>query len=97
MQNVWMGPTRHSPSPSPVGALSVQVAGAGSLVSSRQSCGFVNSPGRAQIPLGHALLLVHGAFAEQLAGSAIVSGDPRQAVVRATLSAVNRRLESLLA
>ena len=43
------------------------------------------------------LLLVHGAFAEQLAGSAIVSGDPRQAVVRATLSAVNRRLESLLA
>jgi len=43
------------------------------------------------------LLLVCGSFAEQLAGSAIVVGDPRQAVVRATLSAVNRRLESLLA
>jgi len=43
------------------------------------------------------LLLVCGTFAEQLAGSAIVVGDPRQAVVRATLSAVNRRLESLLA
>jgi hypothetical protein len=42
------------------------------------------------------MLLVYGAYAEQLAGSAIVSGDPRQAVVRATLSAVNRRLESLL-
>jgi hypothetical protein len=42
------------------------------------------------------LLLVCGTFAEQLCGSAIVSGDPRQAVVRATLSAVNRRLESLL-
>jgi hypothetical protein len=43
------------------------------------------------------LLLVCGGFAEQLAGSAMVTGDPRQAVVRATLSAVNRRLESLLA
>jgi hypothetical protein len=43
------------------------------------------------------VLLVCGSFAEQLVGSALVSGDPRQAVVRATLSAVNRRLESLLA
>jgi hypothetical protein len=43
------------------------------------------------------LLLVCGQTAEQLSGSALVSGDPRQAVVRATLSAVNRRLESLLA
>jgi hypothetical protein len=43
------------------------------------------------------LLLVRGGFAEQLAGSAVVAGDPREAVVRATLSAVNRRLESLLA
>jgi hypothetical protein len=43
------------------------------------------------------LLFVCGAFAEQLAGCALINGDPRQAVVRATLSAVNRRLESLLA
>lgn len=42
------------------------------------------------------LLLVRGSVAEQLSGSAVVSGDPRQAVVRATLSALNRRLESLL-
>ncbi|HEY7176061.1 MAG TPA: Daple, partial [Micromonosporaceae bacterium] len=34
---------------------------------------------------------------EQLVGSALVSGDPRQAIVRATLAAVNRRLEGLLA
>ena len=32
-----------------------------------------------------------------ISGSAIVAGDPRQAVVRATLSAANRRLQSLLA
>jgi len=43
------------------------------------------------------LLFVCGTFAEQLAGCALINGDPRQAVVRATLSAVNRRLESLLA
>ena len=43
------------------------------------------------------LLLVWGSYAEQHSGSAIVAGDPRQAVVRATLSAVNRRLQSLLA
>jgi hypothetical protein len=43
------------------------------------------------------LLLSYDGRTEQLAGSAIVSGDPRQAVVRATLAALNRRLESLLA
>jgi hypothetical protein len=43
------------------------------------------------------LLFVCGSFAEQLSGCALINGDPRQAVVRATLSAVNRRLESLLA
>jgi hypothetical protein len=42
------------------------------------------------------LLLVCGGWVEQLAGSAIVNGDPRQAVVRATLSALNRRLDALL-
>jgi hypothetical protein len=42
------------------------------------------------------LLLVWGSHAEQHSGSAIVAGDPREAVVRATLSAVNRRLQSLL-
>ena len=42
------------------------------------------------------VLLVCGGWVEQLAGSALVSGDPRQAVVRATLAAVNRRLEALL-
>ena len=42
------------------------------------------------------LLLVYGGTIEQLTGSALVSGDPRQAVVRATMAAVNRRLDSLL-
>lgn len=42
------------------------------------------------------VLLVCGGWVEQLAGSALVSGDPRQAVVRATLAAVNRRLTALL-
>ncbi|QSB14465.1 hypothetical protein JQS43_23770 [Natronosporangium hydrolyticum] len=42
------------------------------------------------------VLLVCGGWVEQLTGSALVDGDPRQAVVRATLSAVNRRLEALL-
>ncbi len=42
------------------------------------------------------LLLVSGSAPEQLCGSAVVTGDPVQAVVRATLSALNRRLESLL-
>jgi hypothetical protein len=43
------------------------------------------------------VLLVCGGWVEQLAGSAVVDGDTRQAVVRATLAAVNRRLEALLA
>jgi hypothetical protein len=42
------------------------------------------------------LLLACEGWVEQLAGSAVVTGDPRQAVVRATLAAVNRRLEALL-
>ncbi|MFC7480297.1 hypothetical protein ACFQX7_09980 [Luedemannella flava] len=42
------------------------------------------------------LLLVCDGWVEQLAGSSIVAGDPRQAVVRATLSALNRRLDALL-
>jgi hypothetical protein len=56
----------------------------------------------AVVPLGGCdvavvvLLLVCGGWVEQLSGSALVSGDARQAVVRATLAAVNRRLEALL-
>jgi hypothetical protein len=42
------------------------------------------------------VLLVCGGWVEQLSGSALVDGDPRQAMVRATLGAVNRRLEALL-
>lgn len=42
------------------------------------------------------LLLASGGFVEQLTGSALVSGDPRQAVVRATLDAVTRRVTALL-
>jgi hypothetical protein len=43
------------------------------------------------------VLLVCGGWVEQLAGSAVVDGDARQAAVRATLGAVNRRLDALLA
>jgi len=44
------------------------------------------------------LLLMYDGFVEQLTGSAVVAadGDSRQAVVRATMAAVNRRLEALL-
>jgi hypothetical protein len=42
------------------------------------------------------MLLSCGGWVEQLAGSAVVVGDDRQAMVRATLAAVNRRLEALL-
>lgn len=42
------------------------------------------------------VLLVCNGVAEQLSGSAVVAGDPRQAVVRAALAAVNRRLDALL-
>lgn len=69
------------------------------------------SPGRGRCFVEHAavvpfgscevatvvVLLVCDGWVEQLAGSALVSGDPRQAVVRAALAAVNRRLEALLA
>jgi hypothetical protein len=42
------------------------------------------------------LLLSCGGWAEQLAGSAVTGGDERLAMVRATLAAINRRLEALL-
>ena len=42
------------------------------------------------------VLLVCEGWVEQVAGSALVAGDPRHAMVRATLAAVNRRLEGLL-
>ena len=42
------------------------------------------------------VLLVTDGWVEQLAGSAVVTGDDRHAMVRATLAAVNRRLEALL-
>ena len=42
------------------------------------------------------VLLLTEAGAEQLAGAAPVSGDNRQAMVHATMSALNRRLEVLL-
>jgi hypothetical protein len=43
------------------------------------------------------VLLVSGdGWVDQLVGSALVTGDPRHAVARATLDAVNRRLERLL-
>jgi hypothetical protein len=42
------------------------------------------------------LLLSCGDWVEQLAGSAVITGDDRHAMVRATLAAVNRRLEALL-
>ncbi|MFC3988985.1 Daple [Actinoplanes siamensis] len=38
-----------------------------------------------------------GGWVEQLSGSAVVTGDDRHAMVRATLAAVNRRVEALLA
>jgi hypothetical protein len=41
-------------------------------------------------------LLMTGAEATKLSGSAIVASDPRHAVVTATLSAVNGQLETLL-
>jgi hypothetical protein len=56
----------------------------------------------AVVPLGGCevavvvVLLVCDGWVEQLTGSALVAGDPRQAIVRATLAAVNRRLEALL-
>ena len=42
------------------------------------------------------MLLSVGGWVEQLSGSAVITGDDRHAMVRATLAAVNRRLEALL-
>jgi hypothetical protein len=42
------------------------------------------------------MMLSCDGWTEQLAGSAVVTGDDRHAMVRATLAAVNRRLEALL-
>jgi hypothetical protein len=42
------------------------------------------------------MLLSVGGWVEQLSGSAVITGDDRHAMVRATLNAVNRRLEALL-
>lgn len=56
----------------------------------------------AVVPLGSCevavvvVLLACGGWVEQLSGAALVNGDPRQAIVRATLAAVNRRLDGLL-
>ncbi|MFI5935827.1 hypothetical protein [Actinoplanes sp. NPDC051494] len=51
--------------------------------------------GSSQVAVVVVLLATDG-WVEQLAGSAIVAGDDRHAMVRATLAAVNRRLEALL-
>ncbi|MFI5890494.1 hypothetical protein ACIA5D_10285 [Actinoplanes sp. NPDC051513] len=56
----------------------------------------------AAVPFGNSqvavvvMLLSCNGWVEQLAGSAVVTGDDRHAMVRATLAAVNRRLEALL-
>jgi len=42
------------------------------------------------------LVLMAGDTAERLVGSAVAGGDPRQAAVRATMAALNRRLAPLL-
>ena len=55
----------------------------------------VVSFGNTQVAIA-VVLLVCGGWVEKLTGSALVDADPRQAVVRATLGAVNRRLEALL-
>ncbi len=77
-----------------------ELLGSAVRVASRGRC-FVEHT--AVIPFGSCevasvvVLLVCDGWVEQLAGSALVAGDPRQAMVRATLAAVNRRLEALLA
>jgi hypothetical protein len=52
--------------------------------------------GPMQVAVVVLLLSCGGGWVEQLAGSAVVTGDDRHAMVRATLNAVNRRLEALL-
>ncbi|MEW2381107.1 hypothetical protein AB0873_03270 [Micromonospora sp. NPDC047707] len=85
------------------------VAAAAAVDELLRGSGSESGPGRcfvehaAVVPFGNCevatvvVLLVCDGWVEQLAGSALVAGDPRQAVVRATLAAVNRRLEALLA
>lgn len=85
------------------------VAAASAIDGLLRTAGRSASPGRCfvehatVVPLGNCevavvvVLLVCDGWVEQLAGSAVVAGDPRQAVVRATLAAVNRRLSALLA
>ncbi|HWB38012.1 MAG TPA: hypothetical protein VHA75_18500 [Rugosimonospora sp.] len=56
----------------------------------------------AVVPLGSCELavvvvfLMVGGWVQQLSGSALSNGDPRQAIVRATLDAINRRVDALL-
>ncbi len=77
-----------------------KVLGACGVASVRETRCFIEHAG--VVPFGTCevaiavVLLVSNGLVEQLTGSALVSGDPRQAVVRATLDAVNRRLEALL-
>ena len=52
--------------------------------------------GGTQVAVVVMLMSVGGAWVEQLSGSAMVGADGRHAMVRATLAAVNRRLEALL-
>ncbi|TQL75695.1 hypothetical protein FB566_1207 [Stackebrandtia endophytica] len=56
----------------------------------------VENAGSTKVALVVVLLLTESG-AEQLAGAAPVTGDRRQAVVHATLSALNRRIEAMLA
>ncbi|GID63951.1 hypothetical protein Acy02nite_18320 [Actinoplanes cyaneus] len=53
--------------------------------------------GSSQVAVVVLLLSCAGGWVEQLSGSAVVTGDDRHAMVRATLAAVNRRVEALLA
>ncbi|WP_255657906.1 hypothetical protein [Actinoplanes sp. L3-i22] len=53
--------------------------------------------GSTQVAVVVLLLSCAGGWVEQLSGSAVVTGDDRHAMVRATLAAVNRRVEALLA
>jgi hypothetical protein len=52
--------------------------------------------GRCEVAVVVILLVQGGPGVEQLTGSALVAGDPRQAVVQATLAAVIHRLDALL-
>ena len=56
----------------------------------------IETAGSVKVALVVVLLLTE-AGAEQLAGAAPVTGDRRQAIVHATLSALNRRIEMMLA